>query len=553
MSNHDKDHDDLSRRIAGIEARLERIESRLGRRDIDSMHSGTASPPEGPEQLNGLRTGAGGGSVLESRIGEYGLAWMGNIVLLFGFIFLTQYIRSSTSELAASLAGFASAAAVLAVSYRMHGSFRYLSQLLRMNGILLLFYYAVRLHYFSAGPLLTGPALDLALLAVISVTVYYLSFRLNSGVYAGLAIVLAVATGIISNSTHIWLPLLTLCSIAAMVHFFRFGRWGLLAFTLFLVYLSFLTWILGNPFISHKMEIIPEHHYGFFYLFATGVVFTLVPFVKEKTVLPSNYIGSMIVLNGIGFSFILLMFILGFFSDRYTGLFAFLMVYCLAYAIILRLYARWEFAPAFYAVFGFVAMSIVFYGLYGFPRVYWLLGIQSLIVVSMALWFRNRFIVLMNSLMFVLLVVFYLAGKDHIDSVNFTFALVALLTARILNWKKKRLAIRTEFLRNLYLLAGFFLVLYALYRAVPGQYVTLSWTIAALFYFGVSLVLKNVKYRYMALSTMILAAFNLFLVDLARIGIAYRIVAFLFLAVISIGISVFYSGKVRRSGDEKEQ
>ena len=72
------------------------------------------------------------------------------------------------------------------------------------------------------------------------------------------------------------------------------------------------------------------------------------------------------------------------------------------------------------------------------------------------------------------------------------------------------------------MIEGFFMVLYALIHAVPRQFVTLSWTIAALLYFLISILLKNVKYRYMALGTMICAAFYLFIVDLARIEISLQ-------------------------------
>jgi hypothetical protein len=70
---------------------------------------------------------------------------------------------------------------------------------------------------------------------------------------------------------------------------------------------------------------------------------------------------------------------------------------------------------------------------------------------------------------------------------------------------------------------------------------------AALLYFLLSFVLKNVKYRYMALGTMICAAFYLFLVDLARIEIIYRVLALLFLAAISIGISMYYTSRIKKT------
>ena len=64
-------------------------------------------------------------------------------------------------------------------------------------------------------------------------------------------------------------------------------------------------------------------------------------------------------------------------------------------------------------------------------------------------------------------------------------------------------------------------MLYALFEAVPRQYVILSWTITAVVYFLFSLLLRNIKYRWMAIFTMIAAAIYLFIVDLAHVGIIY--------------------------------
>ena len=192
-------------------------------------------------------------------------------------------------------------------------------------------------------------------------------------------------------------------------------------------------------------------------------------------------------------------------------------------------------------------MSIALFGVFGFPLVFFLLSVQSLLVVSMALWFRNKLIVVMNSLLFLTIMLIYLISSKSVDSVNFSFALISLVSARIINWKKSRLHIETDLIRNLYLIEGFFMVLIALYNAVPGQFITLSWTIAALLYFILSFILKNVKYRYLALGTMACAALYLFLFDLARIEIIYRVLALLFLSAISIGISIYYSNRVKKS------
>jgi uncharacterized membrane protein len=94
---------------------------------------------------------------------------------------------------------------------------------------------------------------------------------------------------------------------------------------------------------------------------------------------------------------------------------------------------------------------------------------------------------------------------------------------------------------------GFVMMLLALYHSVPKHFITLSWTLAALIYFLLSILLKNVKYRYLALGNMICAALYLFLVDLAKIELIYRVLALLFLSAISIGISMYYTNRIKNS------
>jgi hypothetical protein len=239
--------------------------------------------------------------------------------------------------------------------------------------------------------------------------------------------------------------------------------------------------------------------------------------------------------------------VLRFFNTDYVTLFSSLTVYALIFSIILHSKSDWKFASAFYALYGFMAMSIALFGIFGFPHVYLLLSVQSLLVVSMALWFRNRLIILMNSILFLAILIIYLFSSKYVSSVNFSFAFIALVSARIINWKSSRLQIKTDLIRNLYMIEGFIMMLIALLHAVPKQFVTFSWTIAALIYFIISLLLKNIKYRYMALGTMICSAFYLFIVDLARIEIIYRVLALLFLAAISIGISIYYTNRVKKA------
>jgi uncharacterized membrane protein len=100
-------------------------------------------------------------------------------------------------------------------------------------------------------------------------------------------------------------------------------------------------------------------------------------------------------------------------------------------------------------------------------------------------------------------------------------------------------------LRNLYLGIAFVLILYGLYRAVPREYVTLSWTAAAVCYFFLSYLLNNVKYRWMGTLAVIVTVFYLLIVDLPRLSMTYRIIAFLFLGAMALLISLLYT-RIRR-------
>jgi hypothetical protein len=298
--------------------------------------------------------------------------------------------------------------------------------------------------------------------------------------------------------------------------------------------------------MGNQLQALLVHNFGFIYLFMLGAIYSVIAIIKKSDSISQNRIIGLLVLNGLGFSLLLILYILSFFKADYVLLIGSVSVFCLLYAVILQLKSDWKIVAALYALYGFVTLSVAVHGIYDFPRAYFLLAIQSILVVSMAIWFRSKFIVVMNTLLFLTLLVFYLNSSPVINGVNISFSLAALITARILNWRKDRLTIKTDLLRNVYLLTGFTMVLITLYHLLPVRYITLSWTVVAVVYFGLSFILKNVKYRYMALASMIAAAFYFFIVDLAKIELVFRIVALLFLALISIGLSVFYARKSKR-------
>jgi hypothetical protein len=546
--------EDRNSEIEKIERRLQSIELRLGRLEAAMNHSKAEKPVSSdkpaadlnkPRETDFQEDEEKG---LESRIGRFGLAWLGNIVLLVGIAFLTQYLMNTGHRFIQALLGYLAVGSFFFLSGYLKKTNVHLAFIFKMNAQVLLFYITLRLHFFSVSPILADKTISLILLLALVALQVYQAIRHNSRVFGFLSVLFALTTALIADATHITLPLITLTCALAVLFYYRYRWEPLILITVFLSYVSYFMWLFGNPLMGHQLKMITEPHFGVEYLFCLGACFSLSSLFRKHDRSEDDFLIGVTIVNGILFTLLLILVTLRFYHSGYVVLFAVITACCLIFSTILKSTTAWNFASAFYALYGFMAMSISLYGLFGFPAVYVLLSVQSLLVVSMALWFRNKLMIIMNSLLFLSILIIYLFSSKSVDSVNFSFAFVPLISARVINWKRARLQIETDLMRNLYLTEGFVMVMYALYNAVPHQFITLSWTMAALLYFLLSFILKNVKYRYMALGTMICAAIYLFLVDLARIEIIYRVLALFFLAAISIGISIYYANRTKKSG-----
>jgi len=527
--------------------KIQALESRVQK--LESAEKPLAYAEEEESGFEGLSFKFKGSddSGLESHIGEFGLAWLGNIVLFFGITFLVQYLQVSGYRIFSAVFGFVAVAGIFLLAHFLRNSNTYMAKIFNLTAYVLLFFVTMKLHYFAVDPLVGSSLAGLILLLAVTGVLIYLAIRKNYSLLAGITYFLIAITAILSDSTNIMLSLAAILALLSVVFLYRYGWIRLVFLAISLAYMVNLEWMFNNPLMGHHMELTAEHTAGFIFIFLTAAIFSLIALLpKNEIFYKDNSIIGTILFNGIGFAFVCFLFVMSFFKTDYVTLTGSIALFCVVYSIVLQLRSQWKITAAFYALFGFVTLSFTFYGLYGFPRVYFLLAIQSLLVVSMAIWFRSRFIVVMNTILFMVLIMVYLSTSRPLDGANISISLVALVTARILNWKKERLTIRTELIRNIYLITLFVMVLYTLYHMMPGQYVVLSWTGAALLYFVFSMILKNVKYRYLALATMIAAAFYLFIIDLSRIELVFRVIALLFLSVISIGLSFYYNKKLKK-------
>ncbi|MEI6434459.1 MAG: hypothetical protein WCP32_06410 [Bacteroidota bacterium] len=537
---------ELLEKVNSLEIRIDKIEGQL-----DGAVQSLASARAGRYQTEHTVSNTNEDvlvdkGLIESNIFEYGLAWFGSLVLLFGIAFLSNLARNYLNGPLASIVGYSAVAGVFFLSWYLRNSFTHLSFLLNISAHLLVYYITLRLYFFIAQPVIPVKGVVLFMLfAVVCIQCYY-AIRRNSELQAVIALILSLATALFADATFVSLPLIIITAGLSVFLFFRFGWQRLLIASMILVYASQSIWLLNNPIMGNPIGAFATHTFNLVSLFLYGAIFSVIPMIRQEGKFPNSVYPATILINGMSFSVVLLSVIASYYSAGYVWIFSMISALCLVYSIFLKYRTKRIFDPAFFAIYSFMALSVAVYGYSKLPDALWLLALQSLLVVSWALWFRSKIIVVMNTILFVGILIIYLAFYHSVDKVNFAFVVTAFVSARVINWKKERLTLKTEFIRNTYMITLFFSMLFALYHVAPKQYVTLSWTGAAVFYFVMSLILKNIKYRWMAIATVLFTGFYLFFVDLSHLETGYRTLAFLFLAAISLGASLYFTKKVRK-------
>jgi hypothetical protein len=524
-----------------LEMRIARLEAHLG----ISMPE-TTSAANGDGKIAGLPSKSGDQEELEQRIGEYGLAWAGSIVSLLGFVFLMTYTLNQGYSLLSAVMGYAASAGVFLLARIWQRNYFYLSRILLSASLGLAYYTSLRFHYYTAVPLIENPYFAFVLLLLFAVIPFCIALKIQSQVLAALSVFFVLLSALLGDAKHITLTLVALQALLAVYLALRRNWWRLLNLTIVLVYFTHILWLMNNPFAGHPLGPAAASQYPLGYLFLCIAIFAWPAlFFRQEATADVSRMG-VVFLNCLGCSAVLCLAALALFPRDLAAIALAACALLLACSVIEWLKTRQQFAATAYACFSYIALSIAIYGFSPVPDAFIWLALQSFLVVSMALWFRSRTLVVVNAVIYFGMLLTYWISSPLSDWVNFCFAIVALLSARVMNWKKERLTLRTDGLRNLYLAATFVMVLYALYHAVPASYVALSWTATAVGYFLLSLLLKNVKYRWMSLFDLLATVLYLFLVDLARLETRSRVSAFLVLGLMAVGISLFYA-RLRRS------
>ena len=213
----------------------------------------------------------------------------------------------------------------------------------------------------------------------------------------------------------------------------------------------------------------------------------------------------------------------------------------LVISVLYWVHEQSRYSTFIFAILGYLALSVAIIVEFKTPGSFILLCWQSLLVVSTAIWFRSKYIILANFIIYLIIFFTYLLLEGKVHFVSLSFGIVALLSARILNWKKDRLELKTDQMRNAYLLSALFIIPYALYFAMPDSLISVSWIGVAILYYLLSLALKNKKYRWMALLTLLLTIGYVFVIGITSSDPTYKIVSFILLGAVLISVSLIYT------------
>ncbi len=362
-------------------------------------------------------------------------------------------------------------------------------------------------------------------------------------------------TALISDSSYLLFFFVSMFAIISVYLKIKYDWNNLYIYTLILSYLIHLMWFLNNPLMGNRMEFVNEPQSNLAFILIYLSIFGMGNLFRKREVPEdtSIIIGTFLNCAGaLGVSFLILI------SKFQEQIFSF----SLAASFVLILFSAlfWireksQVSTFFYAITGYTILSIAIISRFENPDFFILLSWQSLVVISTAIWYRSRFIILANFIIYLMIFAAYLILAKQVDLASLSFGIVALVSARIMNWQKSRLMLKTEIMRNAYLVGAFVMFPYTFYHIFPAQYIIISWLAVALVYYILSRLLNNTKYRWLALFTLLLTVGYILIIGIVKLEPAYRILSFIVLGIVLITTSLMYSRikskNTERSGDDK--
>ena len=488
---------------------------------------------------------------LELRIGQFWFAKLGIFVFLAGWLIGNTLPFEEVNQTLIVVIGFITGLVTIFAGTFFKNKFPHISGWILGSGFAILFIAALRMHYFSPTPLVTNIIPILVIVYIVSFALILSGIKWGSTYITAFGFALGYASALISDYSILIFLTITLLAIQSTYLKIKLNWTGLFNFTIVTAYLVHLIWFINNPLVGNQLELQIDHPLNLIFILLYVIIFTIAYFSTKEFDESLPTAMSFLANTSMGYGLFLLITILSAPSlGQVYNLLA--SIIFLGFAILFFTKMSSKIATFYYAMTGYGALSIAIILQFDMPDFFMWLCFQSLLVVSTAVWFRSKFIILANFIIFLLIFFAFLILSGATSGISLSFGIVALLSARILNWKKDQLELKTEQMRNAYLLTALLIIPYSLYQLLPSGFVAFSWIAVAILYYVFSLMLKNVKYRYMSLATFMLTVLYVFVLGITSEETIFKILSFLVLGGALVIISIVYTRNRNKSTKQKE-
>ena len=380
---------------------------------------------------------------LEFRIGQFWLAKIGIIVLIIGFAFFLTLPHENFTPGVPSLLGFIFAGGLALLSRYWKNNFPYICSYLTGGAFVLLYFATLRLYFFSLNPIFKNIVIEIILLLLVSAITFVYSVKKRSIYFSALALTLAFASAIVSdNSFFIFFTIAFLSALVVYLNI-KFQWQNLVIFGIVLAFFTHLLWFFNNPVLGKTFLLVTSQGINSLFLLLYASIFLFGNYIAAKPSEDYNTIISNTLI--IVFSYGLFLLITLIQSPPAIGFYHLIAsIVFLIFSVLYWTKFKSKYSTFVLAMTGYLALSVAIIIQFEVPNFFIWLCWQSLLVLSTAVWFRSRFIVTANFVIYFLIIVAYLAYEGKINTVSISYGVVALLSARILNWKKDKLELKNR-------------------------------------------------------------------------------------------------------------
>ncbi len=547
--------DAMAARLADLESQAKKILA-----ELDEIRKGNLLPPASASVRAGAPSEVSSAEPkedTESRIGKYVLSKIGVMSVVAGVGFFLSYVFKYLSPLSKIGIGYAIAAVMMFLGTKTEKfeKYKWYGRGVICGAWVLTYFTTYAMYHIGATRILSSQLVDLLLLAgVVTAMVVHLIRYKSQGLLI-LVLFLGYITAGISQSAFFAFCYITILASAAAILLIRMNWHAVAGFSLLGAYITHYLWVRPHE-LAHPASIEFWISVGFLAVYWS--VYNVVGFfLKANNEKEKNGLSAFLLVNSFLFGGMCFLQVRAY-MPAWKAPFALSAAGILSILSLLSGYAKEkkEVRTAFViAALAFASITIRFFAGEGTAYVFWFLEIPILFVAGFYLkdtFYRIAGAGLSVVTLFGMMAQFGIAddkvlllGKEFPMTLFIYAAGVAsfylVRYAYVVNpWYSEDQEKESRYSNGFTLMATFVFACLAFYE-VHSKLVTLTWSIGALFLFLVGFLLRDKIFRYSAIGLILVSLFRILTTDLAGVNTGYRIIVFIGLGLLLLGVSFWYT------------